>query len=104
MDEQPNRSYNNLIGSVLRSYFHERPTVDTLEGNREDLLKAGNGSQGAFLLQLNGGLVDITKVLGLVALCLVLKHQPFSKHWKSNLLSLIETGFHGRPSFCWREG
>ncbi len=25
-----------------------------LEGNREDLLKAGDGSQGAFLLQLKG--------------------------------------------------
>ena len=64
MDEQTNGSYSNLIDPVLRAYGHERPTVDTLEGNREDLLKVGNGSQGACLLQLHGGLVDITKVLG----------------------------------------
>src|SRR5256886_13093832 len=101
MDEQPNRSYSNLIDPVLRAYGHERPTVDTLERNREDLIKAGDGPQGAFLLQLNGGLVEITKVLCLVPLRLVLKHQPLSEHWNSNLLGLIETGFHGSPSSCW---
>src|SRR2546430_2118355 len=94
MDDQPNRSYSNLIDPVLCSYVHERSTVDTLEGNREDLIKAGDGSQGAFLLQLNGGLVDITKVLCLVSLCLVLKHQRLSNRWNSDLLGLIETCFH----------
>src|SRR5213593_4699593 len=101
MDDQPNRSYSNLIDPVLRSYGHERPTVDTLQGNRECLLKAGDGPQGAFLLQLNGGLVEITKVLCLVSLCLVLKHQRLSNRWNSDLLGLIETGFHGSPSSCW---
>ena len=101
MDDQTNCSDSNLIDPVLRSYVHERPTVDTLEGNREHFIKACDGPQGAFLLQLNGGLVEITKVLGLVPLRLVLKHQPLSEHWNSNLLGLIETGFHGSPSSCW---
>src|SRR2546430_17457310 len=95
MDEQPNRSYSNLIDPVLRAYGHERPTVDTLERNREDLIKARDGPQGAFLLQLNGGLVEITKGLCLVPLCLVLKHQRLSNRWNSDLLGLIETCFHG---------
>src|SRR6266487_4257938 len=98
MDDQTNRSYCNLIDPVLRSYFHEQPTVDSLEGNRECLIKACDGSQGAFLLQLNGGLVDITKLLCLVSLCLVLNHQPLSKRWKSDLLGLIVTCFHVLPS------
>src|SRR5438132_56320 len=101
MDDQANRSFSNLIDPVLRSYVHERSTVDTLEGNHENLIKASDGSQGAFLLQLNSGLVEITKVLCFVSLCLVLKLQRLSNRWNSDLLGLIETCFHGSPSSCW---
>src|SRR6266566_5048045 len=101
MDNQTNRSYCNLIDPVLRSYVHERSTVDTLEGNRECLIKASDGPQGAFLPQLDGGLVGITEVFCLVSLCLILKHQRLSNRWNSDLLGLIETFFHGSPSSCW---
>jgi hypothetical protein len=101
MDDQTNRSYRNLIDPVLRSYVHERSTVDTLEGNREDLIKAGDSPQGAFLLELNGGVGEITKVLCLVSLRLLLKHQRLSNRWNSDLLGLIESCFHGSPSSCW---